>query len=70
MKKYINKTLILCIVSFLFGIKVSYCTDLYDTALLYDSSNLQNSDINFPTIVKYYGLKCKQIDISLTTLTD
>jgi len=70
MKKFINKILILYVISFLFGTISLYCTDLYDTALLYDSSNLQNSDINFQKIIKYYGLKCKEIDFSSTTLTN
>ena len=55
---------------FLLVVGYSYCTDLYDTSLLYNSSNIQNSDINFQTIAKYYGLKCKEIDLSSTTLTD
>jgi len=69
-KKIKTVTLGLEIILSLLVVASSYCTDLYDTALLYDSSNLQNSDINFQTVVQYYGLKCKQIDLSSTTLTD
>jgi len=57
-------SLILCIAT------VSYCADLYDSALLFNSANVQNSDINFRKISEYYGLKCKEIDLSTTTLTD
>ena len=42
--------------------------DLYDISVLYDSAQIQISDINFSKISKFYGLKCKTIDLTKVEL--
>jgi len=62
MKKIITISIFLIVIS-LKSI-ISYGTDLTDCALLYNSTNIKNFDINFPILSQYYGLKCKLIDLS------
>jgi len=56
--------------SLFFGLKTaSFAVDFYDTALL--TTSLQhNPDISFQKLCEYYGLRCKVIDLSTTTLRD
>jgi hypothetical protein len=47
-----------------------WAEDFDDCALLLDSVQLQNSDINFKKICQFYGLRCREIDLRTTELTD
>jgi hypothetical protein len=44
--------------------------DFEDVLLLYDSTHINNFDINFCNMVEYYGLVCKRIAIDNTYLTE
>ena len=44
--------------------------DMYDMAVLYNSTQIQISDINFSKIAEFYGLRCKRIDLSKMELQD
>jgi hypothetical protein len=42
----------------------------FQALLLYHSSRLRPSDINFRRLAEYYGVRLKQVDLSQTPLTD
>ncbi len=43
--------------------------DLTDCVMLFNSTDEQNSDVNFRKLAQFYGLKCREVDLSKTTLT-
>ena len=47
-----------------------WAEDLDDCALLFDSNQMENSDVNFKKICQFYGLRCREIDLRLTDLTE
>ena len=60
----------LSILFFLLGLRtVSSGVDFHDTVLL-TTSLQRNCDVNFQKLCEYYGLRCKVIDLSTTSLTD
>ncbi|MDH7603246.1 MAG: hypothetical protein QHI38_14000, partial [Armatimonadota bacterium] len=42
----------------------------FQALLLYDSTQIRDSDINFRKLAEYYGVRLKQVDLSQTPLTD
>jgi len=54
----------------LFGLRTAlFAVDFYDTALLTTSSQ-GNCNTNFQRLCEYYGLRCKVVDLSTTSLID
>lgn len=52
------------------SLSLGWAQDLNDCALLYDSANLHDSDINFQKICRFYGLRCREIDLQSIELSD